>query len=98
MDKVELESSHNHNISISDRKSISISGVKKIESFDNEEFLLETVMGYLLLKGMELEILKLDTYQGNVSIKGHVDSLIYLETSNKKNKTKEEGLFTRLFK
>ena len=98
MDKVELDGTGNHNISINDRKSAVISGVKKIESFDNEEFLLETVMGYLLLKGGELEILKLDTYQGNVSIKGHIDSLIYLDNSNTKKKAKEDGVFTRMFK
>ena len=61
--------SFNHNITITERKNIVISGVKKIENFDDQEFLLETTMGYLLIKGKELEIIKLDTYQGNVSIK-----------------------------
>ena len=32
----------NHNIIIKDRKVIDISGVEKINSFDNEEFILET--------------------------------------------------------
>ncbi len=97
MDKSEtLISSLNHNITLSDRKSIIITGVKKIESFDDEEFLLETSMGYLLLKGEELEIIKLDTYQGNVSIKGKINSLSYLENNNKK--VKEESVFSKLFK
>ena len=45
-------------------------------------------MGYLLIKGSSLEIIKLDTYQGDVSIKGKIDSLNYLEDSNKKQKNK----------
>ena len=53
----------NHNINITGRKSINISGVKKIDNFDENEFLLETNMGYLLIKGNNLEIIKLDTYQ-----------------------------------
>lgn len=69
MDK-DINNLVSHNVTISDRKNIMISGVKKIESFDNEEFLMETNMGYVLVKGSELEIIKLDTYQGNVSIKG----------------------------
>ena len=52
----------NHNVTISDRKTLMITGVKKIDSFDNEEFLMETVMGFLVLKGDDLELLKLDTF------------------------------------
>jgi len=97
MDKVkELETSFNHGISISERKNIVVSGVKKIESFDNEEFLMETSLGYMVIKGSELEIIKLDTYQGNVSIKGKVNSMMYIDEGIKKDK--ENSLFNRLFK
>lgn len=87
---------YNHVITMNERKNINISGVKKIDSFDNEEFLLETTMGYIVIKGEGLEIIKLDTYQGNVSIKGKVNSLIYMENLSKKEK--EEGMFSKLFK
>lgn len=97
MDKVkELDSGFNHGLTIAERKNIVISGVKKIESFDNEEFLMETTLGFLAIKGSELEIIKLDTYQGNVSIKGRVDSLMYLDTTGKKDK--ENSLLNKLFK
>ena len=92
MDKEIITSSHS--ISINERKNISISGVKKIDSFDNEEFLMDTVMGYLVIKGEELEIVKLDTFQGNVVIKGKVNSLTYTDSLKKK----EEGVFSKLFK
>ena len=92
MDKLESLNNLNHNITINERKNIIISGVKKIESFDNEEFLLETTMGNITIKGSELEIIKLDTYQGTVSIKGTIISLSY------KNEKKDEGVFSKLFK
>ncbi len=97
MDKVkEIDNGFNHGLTIAERKSIVISGVKKIESFDNEEFLMETTLGFLVIKGSDLEIIKLDTYQGNVSIKGRIDSLVYLDEVNKKDK--ENSLLSKLFK
>ena len=97
MDKVQdMNNSFNHGLTITERKNLIISGVKKIESFDNEEFLMETTLGFLVIKGSELEIIKLDTYQGNVSIKGRVDSLMYLDENLKKDK--DRSLLNKLFK
>lgn len=97
MDKVQdMNNSFNHGFTITERKNLIISGVKKIESFDNEEFLMETTLGFLVIKGSELEIIKLDTYQGNVSIKGRVDSLMYLDENLKKDK--DSSLLNKLFK
>ena len=39
MDKID---NYNHTITLVERKSIVISGVKKIENFDDEEFLIES--------------------------------------------------------
>ena len=97
MDKVkELDASFNHGITLAERKNIVVTGVKKIESFDSDEFLMDTTLGFLNIKGSDLEIIKLDTYQGNVSIKGKIDSLIYLESGS--TKTKEESFLSKLFK
>ena len=90
-----MEENTNHNITIQDRKNITISGVKKIENFDKEEFLLETTMGYLLITGKELELIKLDTNIGNISIRGMINSFNYTES---KKKQKEESLLAKLFK
>lgn len=95
MDKDDIITT-SHSVTLNERKNLVITGVKKIESFDDEEFLLETSMGYIVIKGESLEIMKLDTFQGNVSIKGRVDSLNYMENSNKKEK--EDSMFSKLFK
>lgn len=98
MDKVkDMDNSFNHGLTIAERKNIVLTGVKKIESFDSEEFLMETTLGFLVIKGSELEIIKLDTYQGNVSIKGRIDSLMYLD-GNTSKKDKENSLLNKLFK
>ena len=84
---------NNHSINLIQRKSISISGVKKVENFDKKEFMLNTSMGYLKINGSSLEIVKLDTDKGELAIKGKIDSLNYLDGN--KNK---ESIISKLFK
>lgn len=88
--------SYNHGISVNERKNIYITGVLKIDNFDEEEFLLETNMGHLAIKGTELELLKLDTKDGVVSIKGNLISLCYVEDLKKQKK--QSSVFDKLFK
>ena len=68
-----------HELKMSERREIFLTGIKKIDSFDNEEFLMESNMGIILLKGTNLEIIKLDTHDGNVKIKGKIISFTYLD-------------------
>ncbi len=96
MDKIDGNSAYNHTITLVERKSLMTSGVKKIENFDDTQFLMDTVMGFLLVKGEGLELVKLDTIQGNVSIKGLIKSMSYLDEDVKKEK--ESSLFNRLFR
>ena len=96
MEKDKELAGFNHSISVVERKNVLITGVKKVDSFDNEEFLVETIMGYLALKGEDLELVKLDTLAGNVTIKGYVNSFDYIEDTNKKEK--EGSIISRLFK
>lgn len=85
----------NQEVKIIDRASITLNGVNKIISFDDEEFLMETVMGDLRLLGENLELLKLDTQDGNVKIKGKINSFNYIDG---KVKTKEDSIVAKLFK
>lgn len=88
--------SYNHSIQLLERKNLAISGVKKIDNFDSKQFIIETIQGFMIVKGEGLELLKLDTIQGNVSIKGLVNSIVYADEGNKKDK--EDSIFNRLFK
>lgn len=83
----------NHVIKLVERKNIIISGIKKIINFDEKEFMIDSVMGVIDVKGNNLELIKLDTIDGNVSIKGTINSIDYFD--NKKN---NETFLTKLFK
>ncbi|WP_017729498.1 sporulation protein YabP [Halalkalibacterium ligniniphilum] len=84
-----------HDLTLRGRKSLDITGVKQVESFDNEEFLLETDMGFLSIRGHNLHMKNLNVEQGLVSIEGKIYDLIYLD-QNQGDKSK--GLLGKLFK
>lgn len=96
MDKQDNINSYNHGISLFERKSLIVTGIKKIENFDSEQFLVESIMGIMLIKGNELELIKLDTLQGTISIKGRINSINYIDENIKKEK--ENSILSRLFK
>ncbi len=80
-------------IKIIDRKRITLTGVRKLISFNNKEFVIDSKLGLIILKGDDLELLKLDTSDGNLAIKGRIDSLSYMDDTKK-----EISFISRLFK
>ena len=86
---------YNHSVSLLERKTLVINKIKKIDNFDKLHFILETTMGFMVIKGEGLELIKLDTLAGNVTIKGTIDSINYVVENKKKE---EDGIFNRLFK
>ncbi|EKN62653.1 sporulation protein YabP [Schinkia azotoformans MEV2011] len=84
-----------HDVIMRGRRTLEISGVKQVESFDNEEFLLETVMGFLVIRGENLQMKNLDVDKGVVSIKGRISALSYIDDQHGE---KAKGFFSKLFK
>ena len=50
-----------HNVIMEGRRKLSISGVSDVESFNEEEVVLSTNMGLLIIEGENLHINKLST-------------------------------------
>lgn len=98
MDNNSLHFEHTpyHNVFLKDRKSIELTGVKRIESFDSYEFLIETSLGFLNITGSDLTLIRLDQDQNEVSIKGNIDSFSYI--SDKKKSHPKEKMFNKLLK
>ncbi|WP_237582672.1 sporulation protein YabP [Pontibacillus yanchengensis] len=80
---------------MNNRRNLEITGVKEVDSFDAEEFLLQTSMGYLVIRGQNLQMKNLDVDQGIVSIKGKVYELSYLDEQQGE---KAKGFFSKMFK
>ncbi len=81
-----------HCISADERKSVLLTGVCDVDSFDEQTVILITTCGELTVKGEGLRIGKLSTDTGEMSIEGKIDSLIYSD-----NEPKKSGFFARVF-
>ena len=83
------------NIIVKDRKVCELEGVKKLDSFDNREFLIDTTNGYVHIKGNNLSLGVMDMEKGILSIFGMIDSIAFLDKSKS---DKKEGFFSKIFK
>ena len=85
-----------HKLTLTNRRTCTISGVNDVLSFDVNEILLETEQGMLMIKGNELHVSRLSLDKGEVDIDGRIDSLTYSETAG--YGAKGDSILARLFK
>mgnify|MGYP003491198641 FL=1 len=83
-----------HKLVLTGRKTLALTGVKEVISFDAKEVVLDTVQGTLLLRGDEMNVTKLLVEKGEMDLEGRIDSLIYTDRGGKK---RNESLGKRLF-
>lgn len=87
-----------HTFTVKDRNVIELSGVKTIQSFDSQEFLISTPYGCLHIKGKNLTISKMDTDHELLSIKGQIDQISYIGDKKVATQTPKENIFSKIFK
>jgi sporulation protein YabP len=80
-------------ISLYDRKSITITGVKDVLSFDEESVNLITELGNLILKGEKIKISGFDVATSVLEASGIFNAMVYLNDKNSR-----EGFFKRLWR
>ncbi|WP_124065800.1 sporulation protein YabP [Clostridium sp. E02] len=85
-----------HRLTIENRASGTMTGIREVVSFDESQIVLDTDMGLLTLKGKELHVSRLTLDKGEVDINGTVESLNY--SSNEALRRSGESLLSRLFK
>lgn len=86
----------NHHMMIRNRESLEITGVKKIESLNSEEFVLETILGYMTISGQNLEMINFSVEKGEILLSGYVTKVEYFDHQETSNAPK--GFFKKLFK
>ncbi|MBP3634824.1 MAG: sporulation protein YabP [Oscillospiraceae bacterium] len=81
-----------HKLTLDDRCRLTMTGIKEVESFDEEMVVLYTTRGTLVIRGtgLHLQLLSLDS--GQVHVDGTVESLTYEDTAPGTG-----GFFSRLF-
>ena len=68
-----------HSIHIDDRRLISVTGVKDVDSFNEQFVQLLTEAGELRIEGADLHITKLNLDEGQVMLEGEISALEYTE-------------------
>ncbi len=66
-----------HNIILEERGKLSISGVVDVQNFDEEQVLLETVRGMVLVRGQGLHIERLQLEAGELIVQGEIGLIEY---------------------
>ncbi|MBE6764906.1 MAG: sporulation protein YabP [Ruminococcaceae bacterium] len=92
-EKEKMQARPAHNIIMENRKLLNLSGVKDVDSFDEQTVCVQTQLGNLTVKGDGLHISRLDQETGEMSIDGEISELVYSEI-----KDESQGFFARLFR
>ncbi len=82
-----------HTIHIDNRELISVTGVKDVASFNEQEVELVTEAGELRVEGNELRITKLSLDEGQVIVEGEIIALQYEDAPAERG-----SLFSRMFR
>ena len=85
-----------HRLTIENRASGTLTGIREVVSFDENQVILDTDLGLLTLKGKDLHVSRLTLEKGEVDLNGSIESLNY--SSNEALRRSGESLFSRLFK
>lgn len=77
-----------HSLILDNRSNLTLTGVVDVLGFDEQTVNLLTDVGALIVKGESLHINKLNLDSKDVSIDGTINSLQYMNQSNKSIKSK----------
>ena len=77
----ERQASRQHRVILTNRGTCALNGISDILSFDVNEILLETEMGMLMIRGIDLHVNRLTLEKGEVDLSGKIDSIQYSDVS-----------------
>ena len=66
-----------HKLTLDQRKSLTMTGVTEVVSFDENTVVLRTGLGMLVVQGQQLQLKTLTLDGGNVAVEGQVSALTY---------------------
>ncbi len=97
MDEKGFQIPEEHKVSLVNRETANIEGVLNVDSFDDQEIILDTDLGLLTLRGEDLHIKQLNLDTGSLTVDGLINSIEYsMEKGGIKDRGK--GLLDRLLR
>ena len=80
-----------HKLTLNERKTLTMSGVTEVVSFEETEVVLQTTLGMLTVQGQGLKLKTLTPEGGQVTVQGSVSAIVYEEP-------REGGFWQRLWR
>lgn len=68
-----------HKLTLNERKTLSVTGVSEVVSFDDTAVMLHTALGTLMVQGEQLQLKSLSPDGGQMAVEGHISALAYEE-------------------
>ena len=84
-----------HACRLENRNAASLTGVREVVSFDENQVVMDTDMGLLTIKGKDLHVSRLTVEKGEMEVEGQIDSLTY--SSNEAYRKAGQSILARLF-
>ena len=81
-----------HRLELDGRERLTVSGVEDVDRFDENEIVMTTSAGTLIVQGESLHIDKLSLDGGELHVDGHINSVSYEDLGGGHG-----GLLSRLF-
>ena len=91
----EAKSRKAHNVVIANKKQMTVSGVVRVENFNESMIVLVTEFGQMTIEGTNLHISRLSLETGEMNIDGDIIGLFYSGDSYDR---KNSNLFSKIFK
>jgi sporulation protein YabP len=82
-----------HTVSLDEREHIAVTGVTDVEEFNEDGIRAQTLLGLMIIKGVDLAVKRLDLEAGVLEIEGEIESLEYKDGAVNKG-----SVLSRIFK
>ena len=80
-----------HDLTLEGRRRLALTGVRDVESFNEEEIVLKTAKWSLTVRGAEMKMERMSVDSGDVVVTGRIDAVSYEDAPER------TGFFARFF-
>ena len=100
----ELRSRKIHNIVLYNRKQMTVSGVVRVDNFNENAIVALTEAGQMTVEGLNLHISRLSLETGDMNIDGDISGVFYADNDTEQNggkashQSNQSKFFSKLFK
>ncbi|MCL2176384.1 MAG: hypothetical protein FWB72_00285 [Firmicutes bacterium] len=74
-----------HSVTLENRKKMSLTGISKVDTFNDKTITLHSSHGRMVVEGSELNVKRFAEEEGLLNIEGNIKALKYIDATEKKS-------------